>query len=231
MEEHKDAFGDSMIFVPMIRDQQVTGLLSVQAKNSNQFTTYHQTVLELIAPYAASALENASLFSKIETLAITDELSGVYNRHHFNRTLKHEFERNQRYHRSLSLIIMDIDNFKEINDQYGHICGDAVINQYGTLFKANVRKSDIIARFGGDEFVVIMPETTAEQAKIVAEKFKSLSNDYQFEFQGKEIQITVSIGLAEVDQTSDLKPEDLIHKADFAMYQAKKRGRNQVYSY
>jgi diguanylate cyclase (GGDEF)-like protein len=224
-----DAFGNSMVFVPLIRDQNVMGILSVQADTANRFNSYHITLLELIAPYVASALENAILFNRIETLAITDELSGVFNRHYFNKTLKREFERSQRYKRPLSLLILDVDNFKEINDHYGHICGDEVVHQYGDLFKRNVRESDIIARFGGDEFVVIMPETTSQQAMVVAEKFEKLCNEYQFEFQGQEIQITVSIGLAETDHLSDLKPEDLIHKADYAMYQAKKRGRNQIF--
>jgi diguanylate cyclase (GGDEF)-like protein len=226
-----DAFGNSMIFVPLIRDQKVMGILSVQAQTSNLFNSYHITLLELIAPYVASALENSILFSRIENLAITDELSGVYNRHYFNKTLKREFERSQRYKRPLSLLILDIDNFKEINDQYGHICGDEVIHQFGELFKNHVRESDIIARFGGDEFVVIMPETTSEQAKTVAEKFELLCNEYHFTFQENEISITASIGLAEVDHLGDVKPEDLIHKADYAMYQAKKRGRNQIFRF
>ena len=84
--------------------------------------------------------------------------------------LKREFERSQRYKRSFSLLIMDIDNFKEINDRFGHICGDDVVHQFGALFTRHVRESDIIARFGGDEFAVIMPETTSEQAKLVGRK-------------------------------------------------------------
>ena len=226
-----DAFGNSMIFVPLIRDQKVVGILSVQAQIANQFNSYQLTLLELIAPYVASALENSVLFSRIETLAITDELSGVFNRHYFNKTLKREFERSQRYKRPLSLLIMDIDNFKEINDHYGHICGDEVVHQFGELFKKHVRESDIIARFGGDEFAVIMPETTSKQAQLVAEKFENLCNKYEFVFQENELKVTASIGVAEVDHVSDMKPEDLIHKADYAMYQAKKRGRNQIFIY
>ena len=217
----------SLIFVPLFKGALVTGLISVQAKAPNVFTSYHQTLVELIAPYATSALENAWLFSKIETLAITDELSGVYNRHHFNHVLKQEFERCQRYNRPLSLIIVDIDNFKEINDRYGHICGDEVINQYGTMLKDNVRSTDILARFGGDEFAIIMPETNTQQAMIVTKKIEALCNKRKFLLEQDEIQVTISIGLAEMILDEDLKPEDLIHKADSAMYQAKNQGREQ----
>jgi diguanylate cyclase (GGDEF)-like protein len=224
----KDHITHSLIYVPLIRGPLVTGLLSVQAKEVNMFTAYHQTLVELIAPYAASALENAWLFSKIETLAITDELSGVYNRHHFNQILKQEFERCLRYERPLSLIIIDIDNFKEINDRYGHICGDEVIRQYGAMLKENVRTTDILARFGGDEFAIIMPETNAQQALVVTRKIESLCNQRKFNLAHDEISVTISIGLAEMIWNDDLKPEDLIHKADHAMYQAKNQGRSRT---
>ncbi len=224
----KEHVTHSLIFVPLIRGSVVTGLISVQAKATDVFTAYHQTLVELIAPYATSALENAWLFSKIETLAITDELSGVYNRHHFNHVLKQEFERSVRYERPLSLIIIDIDNFKDINDQYGHICGDDVIRQYGAMLNENVRTTDILARFGGDEFAIIMPETNAQQALAVTRKIESLCNQRKFNLGHDEISVTISIGLAEIIRSVDLKPEDLIHKADHAMYQAKKQGRSRT---
>lgn len=224
----KEHVTHSLIFVPLIRGSVVTGLISVQAKATDVFTAYHQTLVELIAPYATSALENAWLFSKIETLAITDELSGVYNRHHFNHVLKQEFERSVRYERPLALIIIDIDNFKDINDQYGHICGDDVIRQYGAMLSENVRTTDILARFGGDEFAIIMPETNAQQALAVTRKIESLCNQRKFNLGHDEISVTISIGLAEMIRDGDIKPEDLIHKADHAMYQAKKQGRSRT---
>ena len=221
----------SILFVPMIRNQQVTGILSVQSVNVNEYTCDHQTILELIAPYAATALENASLFSKIENQAITDELSTVYNRHYFNQTLKLEVERVRRYQRPLSLMIIDIDNFKEINDHYGHICGDEVIRCLGTLLKKNVRESDILARFGGDEFAIIMPETNTEQAQIVCRKVEDLFHRECIYFEEAEIHLTASIGLAEIVYETDKKAEDLIYKADYAMYHAKRTGRDRVFIY
>lgn len=221
----------SLIFVPMLRNQQVTGILSVQSKSVDQYTAYHQAILELIAPYAATALENASLFSKIENQAITDELSTVYNRHFFNQTMKSEVERSQRYHRPLSLIILDIDNFKNINDHYGHIWGDAVIRRLGSLLKKNVRESDILARFGGDEFAIIMPETNIEQAQIVTEKLEELIRNEKITVDQTEIFVTASIGLAEMVHKIDKKAEDLIYKADYAMYHAKRSGRDRTFVY
>jgi len=227
----EDHITHSMLFVPMVRGTQVTGILSVQAKLPDMFTAYHQTLLELIAPYAASALENAWLFTKLETLAITDELSGVYNRHHFNHALKQEFERSVRYRRPLAIIVVDIDNFKIINDRYGHICGDEVIRQYGKILKDNVRSTDILARFGGDEFAIIMPETNAQQALIVTRKIEELCNQRKFLLDQDEINVTISIGLAQLDHEKDMKPEDLIHNADNAMYQAKSQGKHQTVVY
>ena len=221
----------SVLFVPMIRNQMVTGILCVQSEAVNMYTRDHQTILELIAPYAATALENAWLFSKIENQAITDELSTVYNRHYFNQTLKLEVERGRRYQRPLSLMIIDIDNFKAINDHYGHICGDEVIQHLGSVLKKNVRESDILARFGGDEFAIIMPETSAAQAEAVCKKIENLFHQESLKFDEAEIHLTASIGLAEMVYETDKKAEDLIYKADYAMYHAKRSGRDRVFVY
>jgi diguanylate cyclase (GGDEF)-like protein len=140
-------------------------------------------------------------------------------------------ECSQRYQRPLSLLIIDIDNFKDINDKYGHICGDEIVRQFGSMLKINVRTSDILARFGGDEFAVIMPETNSEKALLAAQKYAKICNECIFTFGQENIQITISIGLAEMMHQEDLKPEELIHKADHAMYQAKNCGRNQIVVY
>ena len=137
--------------------------------------------------------------------------------------MQNEIQRAKRYKRPLSLIIFDIDHFKKINDTYGHKVGDEVLKALSKLIKKNIRKIDFAARWGGEEFVILAPETNVEGAKKLAEKLRQAVETYKFPTVGK---VTISLGVAQLEP--DEKPEDFIVRADMALYKAKEGGRNRV---
>ncbi len=160
---------------------------------------------------------------KIEQLSITDSLTKIYNRSKFESSLDYEIERARRYGNPLSLIIFDIDHFKSINDTYGHLIGDSVLTEIANLVKNNIRSTDIFARWGGEEFVILAPNINKEQAKMLAEKIRKLIAHHRFKYVDH---VTVSLGVTEF-LPSDNK-ESFIKRADEALYLAKRKGRNRV---
>ncbi|RMA97715.1 GGDEF domain-containing protein [Hydrogenothermus marinus] len=156
-------------------------------------------------------------------LAETDRLTDLYNKGKFNEVLSQEIERARRYKRPLSLIVFDIDHFKKINDTYGHKVGDEVLKALAKLVRKKVRKTDFVARWGGEEFVILAPETDLEGAKKLAEKIRQAVENYEFPTVKK---VTISLGVAQLKE--DDTPDDFIVRADKALYKAKEGGRNQV---
>jgi len=165
---------------------------------------------------------------KLEQLSITDGLSGLYNYRYLIHSLESEFRRAIRYHRILALLFMDIDYFKNLNDTYGHLCGDYVIETVGKLLKSNVRVTDVVARYGGDELAVMLIETDTKSALEVAEKLKQAIENHTFQWQTKQLSVKLSIGLATAPAPGIQNVSDLVDTADRALYQAKKAGRNAV---
>jgi diguanylate cyclase (GGDEF)-like protein len=165
---------------------------------------------------------------KLEQLSITDALSGLYNYRYLIHSLELELRRANRYHRTLALLLMDIDYFKNLNDTYGHLCGDYVIKTLAKLLKSNVRSTDIVARYGGDELAVMLIETSKKSALEVAEKLKQAIGTHPFEWRTKQLGVNLSIGLATAPGPGIQEVSDLIDAADRALYQAKKAGKNAV---
>ena len=168
----------------------------------------------------------------LEQENITDPLTGTYNRRYLERRLKEEFSRAQRYRLQLCLALIDIDHFKNVNDQYGHQSGDTVLNELGKLLSHEVRPSDIAARYGGEEFMIILTTTAALEARALCERLRKRIESQAVALIGKrnerrEIRITVSIGIAGLDQEIG-SVEKLIRLADEALYRAKREGRNRV---
>lgn len=169
---------------------------------------------------------------KARIYGIKDPLTGLFNRYTFKDMLRSELDRAQRYDRHLSLLMIDIDYFKKINDQYGHIMGDRVLVELSEVLKASFRKTDIITRFGGEEFAIILPETTLGHATMLAERIRKQieTNDYSHLIGANHL--TVSIGISNYFTPADEHPRKsdikLIHSADKALYAAKKEGRNKV---
>ncbi len=164
---------------------------------------------------------------EIYRLTICDGLTQIFNKRYFLEYLEREMGRCHRYNRSLSLIMLDIDHFKQINDTSGHLAGDHVLRELGALLKPKIRREECFARYGGEEFAVVMPEAGGENARKFAEKIRKLVADHHFSFEGKEIAVTISLGVA--DLTGDMtEPLQFIKVADANLYKAKKQGRNRT---
>lgn len=212
---------------PLRAKQELLGLVIVATETATDTTG--RELVETLVSHTALAINNASMMEQVERLAITDGLTGLYNRRYFNSRLETEIQRSQRFAHPVSLIIMDIDYFKVANDVLGHLGGDTVLKQLATLLKEKVRKVDIVARYGGEEFAVILPETSAANAAYVAEKIRCWVEEFPFTDQEKlpHRNITSSLGVASFPEHAHTL-EDLIHQADESLYRAKQAGRNQV---
>ena len=167
------------------------------------------------------------MYSQTRFMSLTDSLTGLYNRRHFEDTIEREFLRATRYGGDMSFAIIDIDYFKKINDTYGHSAGDYVLKEVAYLIMQTFRKTDMVFRYGGEEFTVIITETPIEKAVIPLERLRQAINDYPFSFNGKNIKISVSIGVSEVTKGTD-SVHRLFEEADKALYRAKGNGRNQI---
>jgi len=178
---------------------------------------------------AAIAMENANLFNQAEELAVTDDLTSLYNARFLNQVLESEITRAHRYNTQVSFIFMDLDYFKLVNDNYGHMVGREALKEVAQLMKDNFRETDLIARYGGDEFVLVLPETGTQDTFKLAEGLrKKLEKHVFLEKSGNSIHLTASFGIATFPIHAKNKDE-LIMMADKAMYQAKGECRNMVY--
>jgi len=220
----------SWLGVPLITGEETIGVLAIQDfKNQHVYGEHDLEMMTAIASQAAIALENARLFNKVKRLAALDELTGINNRRHFLELAHFEFKCGLRYERPLSIMMLDIDKFKDFNDTYGHAIGDTVLQVVSKICTQSLRNTDILARYGGEEFVILLPETHMEIVGTLAERLRKSVAETMIPTEGGDLSVTVSIGIAE---KSELTPtlEMLIARADQAMYVAKHKGRNQVAS-
>lgn len=165
---------------------------------------------------------------RLKTLSLVDPLTQLYNRRHFMEALEAEFERTERYGTPLSFVMVDIDHFKRINDTWGHQAGDAVLREMGTLIRQVARTSDIPGRYGGEEFCLLLPQTSLEGAREYAQRFRMSVEDHPFPVAGQALRLAVSIGVAGCPAPTVGSGDDLIRLADQALYEAKAAGRNRV---
>lgn len=213
----------SQLCVPLKYKGKTVGVINFGRAQPNGFSSHDIKMLTLVANQVALALANAKLYTQTRELSLTDELTGVYNRRHFGQMTQLEWKRAVRFHRPLSLLMADADHFKQYNDTYGHLKGDQVLKGIGQLLLGNLREVDTVARFGGEEFVVLLPDTDKKGALAVAEKLRQLVE--------KNIpNVTVSIGVSSYPDDV-VAVEDLIDHADIALYEAKDKGRNRVLVY
>jgi diguanylate cyclase (GGDEF)-like protein len=164
---------------------------------------------------------------EIYRLMTVDGLTQIYNRRYFNEALEREFNRSKRYTRELALIALDIDHFKRVNDTYGHLAGDNLLRLIATAVKPRLRREDILARTGGEEFGILLPEIGVDGASVTAEKVRRIVEATPLTFEQQVIACTVSLGVAMLEE-SDASPEDLYKRADERLYEAKTAGRNRV---
>ena len=227
-ERRQEADFGAIIVVPLLHREEVMGTLTViNRSDQDNFTQRQVELLETIANQAAIAIENAHLFEEIQWLATTDELTGINNRRQLFKLGRQEIERANRYGHSLSAIMLDIDNFKIINDTYGHRRGDKVLNTIAQSCLQGIREIDILGRYGGEEFAVILPETDLKEALATAERLRIGVEDLSVPTSSGVIQITISLGVAKLEaKMTDLA--SLLDAADSALYIAKQSGRNCV---
>jgi diguanylate cyclase (GGDEF)-like protein len=220
----------SFISLPLKADNHVLGVINVTDKLAKMevFTEDDLRYLSLLAHQTVNQIENIRLCEKLSSMAVTDALTGLFNHRYFQEGLNIEILRAQRYKHSLSLIIFDIDGFKNYNDHYGHLEGDRVLKHVAQEIRKNVRQVDIICRYGGDEFVVILPSTHAKGAKFVAEKVRGsvASLDLLNVENHKVIRVTLSGGVAEFKE--GMGKEEFLNQADRALYLAKSEGKNKI---
>lgn len=183
----------------------------------------------------SNALEKAGLKremrmaqEKLAEMSVRDELTGMFNRRYFQDALEREISGSQRYGHGLALCMIDLDLFKRVNDTHGHLCGDRVLKNFGRLLDGSIRKYDVGCRYGGEEFAVILPDTSLDRAMSLCERFRKRVRDFEFTYEKLTIHITTSVGVAARPTGGDMTGEELVALADKALYQAKSQGRNRV---
>jgi len=219
----------SIVAVPVrFRDRSLGVIELINCVGPQGFGERDLALLEVLSDFAAIAIENARHVQKIHELTITDDCTALYNARHLNFVLETEIYRSQRYNYEFSLIFIDLDHFKNVNDTYGHLTGTRLLADIGNMVKSNCRLIDFAFRYGGDEFVVLLPQTSKENALIVARRLhKRIREHVWMQDLGLEVRITASVGVASYPTDSKDKSK-LLHLADEAMYLVKNTSRDSV---
>ena len=213
--------------VPLVCQDRVVGVLNLADKmQGDSFDREDIALIELFGQLVGSSIGNIRLFEKIQRQATTDGLTGLVNHKTFYEILEKELWRSRRYGGQISLIMVDIDNLKKINDAYGHRAGDKVIRETSRRIKECIRQIDTAARYGGDEFAVILPNTSLSDATVVAERMVDRIAHRPVSWKKDQISVSISVGLGQYD--ADTNPEDITSRSDQALYSAKQAGKNTV---
>jgi diguanylate cyclase (GGDEF)-like protein len=223
-EDHLKSGIRSIVYLPLVVKNEAIGSLIVASRKPNAYTPGQVRLLERLAFQIAMPVENSRLYAKAEQRARVDELTGLFNRRHFNECIKQEIERNTRYGGVLSLVLLDLDFFKAYNDMQGHTAGDKILELIGRVVSVAIRNTDLAFRYGGDEFAIILPQSATYDAFVVAERVRA---QIAAEMSKKDIRISASLGLASWPDDGMTSCE-LVNAADRALYQAKETGGNRT---
>ncbi len=226
----------SFVSIPLKVDSRMIGVINISDKIGGEvFSEEDMHLLFSFSYYASVVLERGTYYrmtKELKTIAVTDSLTGVVNRRYFQERLLEEVERSRRYNEPFTLFMIDIDDFKVLNDRYGHLAGDEVLRKVAHVIRDVVRSIDVVARFGGEEFTVILPNTRKKASIVTAERIRTGVELARF-MNGRippEESLTVSIGIAEFPTDASVI-EDIIDKADKALYMAKAKGKNRIREY
>lgn len=215
----------SEMCLPLISAGDPVGVLTLESSRPGAFQPEDLQPLESVADICATAIKNAEHVQRISQMAYIDGLTSIFNRRHFESKILDEIERSMRYPTRWSVVMIDIDHFKRINDEFGHLLGDEVLRQVAQIFGQHIRKPDILCRYGGEEFAILLPQTYGEGAVGMADKLRKLVEEWHFP--GVPRRVTISAGVAEFPGHGKTR-DDLVQAADDALYQAKQTGRNRV---
>jgi diguanylate cyclase (GGDEF)-like protein len=220
----------SMMCVPLVLQRKIQGILYLDDFVTREFNKEAMNLLSILGSFAAMAIANAKLHNRTKLLAITDALTGLHNHRYFQQVFSLELSRSKRYQKPLSLIMLDVDNFKKFNDTHGHPNGDRALIAIGKIMGETLRNVDFAFRYGGEEFVILLPDTAQMPALLVAERLReNIERDVVKSLEGITGQpVTVSVGVASFPENGDRK-EELFGKVDELMYKAKRCGKNKVY--
>jgi two-component system cell cycle response regulator len=237
--EQIDVDVQSIVAIPFNFDQGRNGVFFLRSSpDEPQLDEESVRLTSAIAQGAVRALNRAAMFENVlshqeqlEILAKTDELTGCLSRRYLMERLENELERAARYKRLLGLVMFDIDDFKRLNDTHGHTTGDAALRSIGEVLRRSLRTADFVGRYGGDEFLLVLPETSAHGTHQLAERIRNGVSRREFDLRGGTLRLTISGGVAGFPEAGVVTPEDLIDRADQALYRAKAAGRNKVFAY
>lgn len=219
---------------PLVFQDRLIGVLNQASRNPLHFTTGRATdLLEHLAAVTAVCIDNSISHERLKHAGLTDPLTGIFNRRFFEQRINEEIERWRRRGNTLACMLVDIDKFKKINDNYGHQTGDQVLQKVARILGRDLRTCDVLARYGGEEFILLLPDTPLHNAGEIAERLRIKIRDLAFfDNHDERIKVTISVGLAGLSADPDSKDEPvdqwLIRNADLALYRAKQNGRNRV---
>ncbi len=217
----------SILCYPLQRRREKIGVIELLNQAAGAFTQEDQALIERIVHPLAIAIRTANMFEKAEQLTITDDLTKLYNYRYLMQYLESNVRYCLRYKKKVSLLFIDVDGFKRINDTFGHLVGSQALAEMGQVFRRMVRETDVVGRYGGDEFVIVLPETPLNGAMVIAERIRKKVEECEFVAQNLSIRLTVSLGVANCPKHT-LTAEGLIKKADAAMYRAKELSKNSI---
>jgi diguanylate cyclase (GGDEF)-like protein len=216
---------ESQMSIPLISFGQTHGVLTLHSSQRNTFRENELQPLESVADICANSIQNAHYVQRVKQLAYLDGLTGIFNRRFFELRIMEEIERARRYGTGMAVIMADIDQFKQLNDEFGHLLGDEVLRQVSSLFHQQLRKIDVVCRYGGEEFAILLTQTNCQQAMAIAEKLRKMVAEWQFP--GVPRTVTISAGVAAFP-THGKTRDEMIRAADSGLYAAKQAGRNRV---
>jgi diguanylate cyclase (GGDEF)-like protein len=225
---HPQPEAHAMHDIPLAIGPHAIGVLHVQRAGFQPFTEDELQLLATIGTSLSLTLRNADAHQDLQDMALRDPLTGVFNRRALDEPLMRELKAGLRYGAPACLMILDLDYFKTVNDRLGHTAGDLVLRELASLMTDTVRDVDTVGRYGGEEFAIILPHTSIEQAQPLAERLRNLIETHAFDVEDGTVRLTTSIGIAEVCNPAIASVEDWVNAADTALYEAKAQGRNRV---
>ncbi len=222
---HLSNESDTFFAIPLFSERKMVGILTVE-----NLLYIDREKFIILATQFALELKKVLLYEKVDELAITDSLTGLYVRRYFLERMTEELQRSKRYKFKFAVLMIDVDNFKKCNDTYGHLVGDIILRDVARIIKQNTREIDLAAKYGGEEFCLVLTETAREEAKTIGERIRVKVEENVFKAYDETLKITVSIGIS-IYPGDSVDRDELIEKADRALYSAKNAGKNVVYAF